>query len=315
MSARRVVIVGAGPAGLSAAIASAKAGLEVLVIDERSKPGGRLRYDGGGSVSLGALLSDCAALGVRIRSNAVAWGVFPGWQIATETPNGPEIVESETLILATGSTDRALAFEGNTLPGVMGGIGLRRLIREYGVLPGQRMLVLGDGPDAAATASAVRELGGEIVRLVAEDEARSAVVRGTGGVERVSLAGHDYPVDIVAVAVGRQPELLLATMAEAELAWRPKPGDWVPLRDWAGMSTRPGLFVAGDAAGVDNVEIAALDGVFAAQGAAALLGAVDATAVADAAARVEALRPDRFSQVVGASMYEQPWHDAFEVQS
>jgi NADPH-dependent 2,4-dienoyl-CoA reductase/sulfur reductase-like enzyme len=298
---------------LSAAVAAAEDGLRVTVVDERPAPGGRLRYDLPGRNSLEWYLSTCASLGVELRASTVAWGIFPGWKLALETPAGPDVIESDTVILATGSTDRALAFEGNTLPGVITGIGLRRLIREFGVLPGKRVLILGDGPDAAATAHAVRSAGGQVIMLVTEDEARTIAVSGSAGVELVTIGGKNYEVDIVAVAVGRQPDILLATMAELEMVWAPDLGGWAPLHHLNGDGGRPGLYLAGDAAGVDNVEICEMEGAMAASILAGRLGLIDPAVGARLRAELTVLRPARLAAYAAEPTYQQPWPVPLEV--
>lgn len=313
MSAPGVVIVGAGPAGLSAAVTAAEAGLRVTVIDERPAPGGRLRYDLPGRHSLDWYLSKCASLGVELRSSTVVWGLFPGWTLAIETPAGPEVIESDSVILATGSTDRALAFDGNTLPGVIASIGLRRLIGEFGVLPGKRVLILGDGPDAAITAHVVRNAGGRVLMLVTEDDARSIVVSGSSGVERVSIGDKSYEVDIVAVAVGRQPDILLATMAELEMVWASDLGGWVPLHHLNGDGGSPGLYLAGDSAGIDNVETCELEGAMVASILAGRVGALDPAIGAELRAELTRMRPERMAAYDSGPTYEQPWRVPLEV--
>ncbi len=314
MSASGVVIVGAGPAGLSAAMTAAKAGLQVTVVDERGRPGGRLRYDQPGSRELADCLAECQRLDVEIRSRTVAWGLFPGWRLALETPNGPDEIETDHLILATGATDRALAFEGNTLPGVITGTALRRLIGEFGVLPGQRFVVLGDGQDAAVTAHAVRQAGGQIVTLVSEADARSIVVEGDGGVERVILKDGPHPVDIVAIAVGRQPDVQLATMGGCELVWKRQSGGWIP-RQFETDAALAGLYIAGDAAGADTIAICELDGAFAATRLAADVGLVDAEAVRASAGAIAQRRPERMEFLGAERLYRQPWQQPIEVNA
>lgn len=311
MSNPAVVIVGAGPAGLSAAVTVAAAGIRVTVVDERPIPGGRLRYDHAESTSLSLLLSECNRLGVEIRSRTVAWGLFPGWSVALETPDGAEVLETDHLILAPGALDRGLAFDGNTLPGVMTGSGLRRLIGEFGVLPGKRVLVMGDGPDGAATANAVQAAGGRVIALVPEDEARSLSVEGAGGVERVFMAGKEMPVDIVAVAIGRQPDVQLASMSEQTLSWVPERGGWIVRADDG--SSAGSLFVAGDAAGVDTVDICALDGAYAAARLANLLGLIPDSDVSAIAARIHEHRPLRLKDTESAPAHRQPWLVPLEV--
>ncbi len=315
MSAPSVVIVGGGPAGLSAAVAAAQAGMAVTVIDERPHPGGRLRFDRCETADLAGLLAACQQQDISIRSSTIAWGLFPGWKIPLETPHGAEVLESEYVILATGSIDRGLAFDGNGLPGVMTGSGLRRVIGEFGVLPGKRVFVLGDGPDGAATAHAVRTAGGSIVALVSEDDARSISVQGENGVERVVMNGREYPADIVAVAVGRQPDVQLATMGGHSLVWMPGKGGWSPHQHAEEMHIPTGLFVAGDAAGCDNVDICALDGAYTASRLAASLGLISDDDVAAIAAQLIERRPDRMDYLGTEPLHRQPWQVPLEVNS
>lgn len=307
MSAPSVVIVGGGPAGLSAAVTAASVGMRVTVVDERPNPGGRLRYDRAESTDLATLLAQCAELGVEIRSNTTAWGLFPGWRIPLETPQGAAMLESEHVILTPGSIDRGLAFDGNGLPGVMTGSGIRRLIGEFGVLPGQRFVILGDGPDGAATAHAIRTGGGQVVILIPEAQARAISAQGTGGVERVIVEGKEYPADIVAVAVGRQPDLQLATMAGQSMVWTPEKGGWSPHLYGAEEHVPTGLSVAGDAAGVDTVDICALDGAYAAARLAHGLGMIADDEVAAIATQIIERRPHRMDYLGSEPLHRQPW--------
>lgn len=313
MSVPSVVIVGAGPAGLSAALTAAAAGLMVTVVDERTHPGGRLRYDRAESTTLPELLAECERLPVELRLGTIAWGLFPGWRIPLETPTGAEVLESEYVILAPGSIDRGLAFDGNTLPGVMTGSALRRLIGEYGVLPGQRVLILGDGPDGAATAHAVRTAGGRVIALIPEADARSISVQGNGGVERAEIGGKELAVDIVAVAVGRQPDLQLATMGGQTLVWVPDKGGWSPHHLGGAEHVPAGLYVAGDAAGPDTVDICALDGSYAAARLARSLDLIPEGDVAAIAARILERRPNRLDYLGSEPLHRQPWLVPLEV--
>lgn len=313
MSKPNVTIVGAGPAGLSAAVTAAGVGLAVTVIDERPQPGGRLRFDHAESTNLASLLADCDRLGVAMRSNSVAWGIFPGWRVPLESPTGSEVMESDHVILATGSTDRGLSFDGNTLPGVMSGSGLRRLIGEYGVLPGKRVVILGDGSDGAQTAHVARSAGARVATIIAEADARSISVQGTGGVERVLFAGEEIPADIVAVAVGREPDLQLATMAGVALAWAPAKGGWAPRGNEHGGDQPAGLWVAGDAAGVDTVDVCALDGAYVAARLAHSLGAMSESSVAALEVQLNERRPRRFEILASDPIHRQPWRVPLEV--
>lgn len=312
MSDHSVAVVGSGPAGLAAAITAAGYGLAVTVYDERAHPGGRLRFDQPGRGRLGALVNECERLGVTIQCGSIVWGIFPGWTLSIETAGGPTVVDAGQVVLATGSTDRSLTFEGSTRPGVMTGSGLRRLIGEYGVLPGRRVLILGDGPDAAMTAHAVREAGGQVIGLLDETAARSIVVEGVSGVESVTVDGRKQPVDIVAIAVGRQPDVQLAAMAGIELIWNPDLGGWAAPTGLDAVDSS-GPIVAGDAAGVDTIDICELDGALAGTIVAARLGAASRADVEAAAAAIASVRPSRLGGQEPVEIYRQPWQVPLEV--
>ncbi|MCA9860647.1 MAG: hypothetical protein KC438_13040, partial [Thermomicrobiales bacterium] len=204
-------------------------------------------------------------------------------------------------------------FDGNALPGVMTGSGLRRLIGEFGVLPGKRVLILGDGPDGAVTAHAVRGAGGQIVALVSEDDARSISVRGGGGVERVLMNGKESSVDIVAVAVGREPDLQLATMAGHSLVWMPAKGGWAPHQHGEEHHVPAGLVVAGDAAGVDSVDVCALDGAYAAARLVRSLGRMSDDEVGRIAGQIAERQPNRTRYLGSEPIHRQPWQVPIEV--
>ena len=116
-----ILVVGAGPAGLSAAIAAASAGANVLLVDENEEPGGQLDYritDEARSLRA-RLLAELATSSARVESRAVAWSVFVNGGAAISNDGVSSLVGFDRLILATGSTDRNASFSGGTLPGVL----------------------------------------------------------------------------------------------------------------------------------------------------------------------------------------------------
>ena len=139
-----------GPAGLSAAIAAAAAGAQVVVLDERSAPGGQyLKPLAPGHANAApdaqfrrgdALCAAAArAAGVRIETGATAWGAF-----ASPTRSRPWLAASaityrpRRLILAPGAHERPVPLPGWTLPGVMTTGALQTLVRTQRVLPGRQ---------------------------------------------------------------------------------------------------------------------------------------------------------------------------------
>ena len=155
-----VLVVGAGPAGLSAAIAAAEAGAGVVVLDERDAPGGQFHKPLAPSHANtepdaqhreGAeLRARAEAAGVEIATNAVVWGAFPhataAAEIAALVGGQATVFTPRRLVLAPGAYERPMALPGWTLPGVLTTGGLQTLARAQRVVPGQPVLIAGNGP-------------------------------------------------------------------------------------------------------------------------------------------------------------------------
>ncbi len=177
-----VVVVGAGPAGLSAAQTLAEKGLEVLVLDGNSRPGGQYNMQPLGADSVfaqsaqvmqgKAAIERATATGVKILSETEVWGAFPGFLLHAQDPDGAVCVEAKAVIAATGGHDRVCAFPGWTLPGVMTPGAGQRLAKTTGIPPGGRTLLAGSGPFLLPVAGSILKAGGTLVEVV---EAQSSL--------------------------------------------------------------------------------------------------------------------------------------------
>ena len=151
-----VLVVGGGPAGLSAAIAAAEAGAQVVLLDERAAPGGQYAKPLAPSHAtdapdppfrLGiALRHRAAQAGVRIETDAPVWAAFAPDEIGALLRGRAVLFRPRRLILATGAHERPVPLPGWTLPGVMTTGGLQGLVRAHRVCPGERVLIAGSGP-------------------------------------------------------------------------------------------------------------------------------------------------------------------------
>jgi glycine/D-amino acid oxidase-like deaminating enzyme len=151
-----VLVVGAGVAGLSAAIAAGRAGAAVVVLDERHEPGGQYAKPLAPShvnakpdkqFRLGVdLRAQAIQANVRIETDALVWGAFAPDEIAALVNGKSVTYRPRRLILATGAHEAPVPIPGWTLPGVMTTGGLQALARTQRVLPGQRVLIAGNGP-------------------------------------------------------------------------------------------------------------------------------------------------------------------------
>ncbi len=180
MIEKELVIIGAGPAGLSAAIEASKANVDVLLIEENQKAGGQLfkqihkffgssaHYSGVRGIDIGKeLIQKCEDLGVEIWLDSVVIGVFLNKQIAVEK-KGKELktIRAKKIIIATGASEKVINFEGWTLPGVMGAGAAQTMTNVHRVLPGKKVLMIGTGNVGLIVSYQLIQAGAEIVGLV-----------------------------------------------------------------------------------------------------------------------------------------------------
>ena len=182
-----LLIVGAGPAGIAAALTAAASGARVMLCDEQALPGGSLRT--GTSARIGgqdaadwlreSVQKLTAAPNVTLLTRTTAFGYLPhnmvalserlSDHLATPPPGKPRErlwqVCARQVILATGAIERPLVFPGNDRPGVMLAGAARSFLNRYGVLPGARVVVLTAHDDAYQTAIDLKAAGVQIAAL------------------------------------------------------------------------------------------------------------------------------------------------------
>lgn len=164
-----VLIVGAGPAGMAAALAAAPSGASIAVIDDNPAPGGQIWRDGPqvtlprGARRQRQALTDAANIDLY---NGVRVIAAPGGKrLLLEDARQGHLVGYDTLILCTGARELLLPFPGWTLPGVTGAGGLQALIKGGVPVSEQRLVIAGSGPLLLACAATARHAGARLLRI------------------------------------------------------------------------------------------------------------------------------------------------------
>lgn len=142
-----VLVIGAGPAGLSAAIAAAERGARVVVVDENPRPGGSLTYQWAGDTDARELhhqlLERAEGLpNLDIRTSTVAAGYYADHWIALVDEERLTKMRARSVVIATGCFEQPAIFGNNDLPGVMLASAAQRLIYRYAVRPFEQAVVL-----------------------------------------------------------------------------------------------------------------------------------------------------------------------------
>ena len=217
-----VAVVGAGPAGLAAAVAAAEAGASVVVVDAAAQPGGQYwrhrpesvvpEPDGRGHHDWSVYLDLRSRFDTARSRGMIAY--LPGRSVwmAQRTDEGfvlrttPTVsktaagvaangdVVAERLVLCTGGYDRQLPVPGWDLPGVMAAGGLQAFVKANGALPGRRFVIAGTGPFLLPVAAGIAEAGGTVLAVL-EASALSAWLphfKAAAGVPEKALEGVGY---------------------------------------------------------------------------------------------------------------------------
>jgi thioredoxin reductase/bacterioferritin-associated ferredoxin len=186
MSAPSIMIVGAGPAGMAAAIEAARAGLTVHVYDENASPGGQVYRQprepmqtliGGREAARGKrLLHELREAGsqVILHAGALVWGAFENRRLVVWENERSERMTPDAVVLAAGGYERPVPLPGWTLPGVFTAGAMQVLVKTQGVLPGQRILVAGTGPLLAVVAGQLARAGAHVIAVLEAASFRGA---------------------------------------------------------------------------------------------------------------------------------------------
>lgn len=229
-----LIVVGAGPSGLSAAIEAAKRGLKVVVFDENEKPGGQLfkqihKFFGSkehkakirGFVIGEQLLKEADELGVEVVLNATVIGLYQDKEITVRIGESVYHYKGDTVIVATGAAENMVTFPGWTLPGVIGAGAAQTMMNLHGVKPGNKVLMLGSGNVGLVVSFQLLQCGCDVVALV---DAAPRV--GGYGVHAAKVARTGVPFYLSHTIVKAEGEECVTgvTIAEVDSSFKFIPG-------------------------------------------------------------------------------------------
>ncbi len=321
-----LAVIGAGPAGMEAAITASESGVKTIIVDHYPQAGGQY-YKPLPSTFLAArknkteregdfLANLLEGLPVTRVYNTLTWGIFKeesgeGWLVALYGPQAPKFIHARILVLANGAYDTPVAFPGWTLPGVITCGAALTMLKSQRVAPAKRAMVTGTGPLLLSVAAHLVEAGVEVTgvcesnrlfprglfygptmlgqwnRLTEGAQFLSTMVRGkapykmgwsvveargTDHVKEVLIARVDkngvpvpgteqaVEVDTVVCGFSLTPNTGLARMIGCQFEYRPEKGGWIPVRDKTMRTSLPGVYMAGDGAGIGGAENARLEG-------------------------------------------------------
>lgn len=324
-----ILVVGGGPAGLSAAAFAGGLGFDVTVLDENARPGGQYYRQsrlagslpeavvGSSQVAGRRLLEELDPARVRICCNVTVWGTDGSRTLLYTQDGRNDRIAAKTIILATGAHERVIPFPGWTLPGVMTAGAAQTLLKAQAILPGNNIVIAGSGPFLYPVATQLAAAGGRIEAVCELNRSRlwplrvrhpyrhlavyrealaylakmrrhglsieygSTVVEahGDSALSEVTIAHFDRHMverpgtrrrvmaDTLLTSFGFVPNTQIARLLGCGLRWDETQKTHFVQADERLRSSVPGIYVAGEIAGIGGHRVARAEGIIAAAGA------------------------------------------------
>jgi sarcosine oxidase subunit alpha len=184
-----VLVIGAGPSGLAAAIAAAEAGARVVAVDENARPGGSGFYQLGNDerqrLAMQQLLRRAESnSNLQLMRATCAAGYYPDFWVPLVDGDKLTKMRSKAVVVASGAFEQPAVFRNNDLPGVMLASAAQRLIYRYAVQPMRRAVVLTGNADGYRAALDLLAAGVQVAAVVdlraGADDATLGLLRQRG---------------------------------------------------------------------------------------------------------------------------------------
>lgn len=231
---------------------------------------------------------------ITIHTNATVLGIYPDRVVTVMKDEQYYKYQAEVIIVATGAMEKVLAFENNDLPGIYGAGAVQTLMNVYGVYPGRKIVMVGSGNIGLIVSYQLMQAGVEVVAVI---EAQNTIggykvhasklrrlgvpiltqktvtkAFGTDALEAIQIVSLDdqwNPIpqteaiiacDALCISVGLSPMHQLLSMASVAMKYIPELGGNVPLASETNETSVSGLFVCGDAYGIEEASSAIVEG-------------------------------------------------------
>lgn len=308
-----LLIVGAGPAGMNAAITADKAGARVILADESFSLGGQLKQQSQhftrlprnvekdrGTALGDDLIKQLEATKVKVLEKHTMIGSYLNENIGVTDGEKTFEIQSHKNIIAPGAAEEAKVFPGWTMPGVMTAGAAQILINRERVLPGKHAIMIGSDDFSLEVTRQLQACGVTIKAIVEEkehilssnSELRGDVkdvpvylnsliesVTGKGEVEQVVIRTPDWlqevDADLICVSNGFTPIIEPFEILNCNLVYYKELGGWLPEYNANFQTSNPSCYIAGNAAGITSIGPILLTGEIAAVGALEELGFIE----------------------------------------
>lgn len=304
-----LVIIGGGPAGLSTAKIAAESGLSSLIVERDFKLGGQLvkqthmffgsekQYAKTRGIDIAKILVDDVLKYpemIEVMTDTTVVGLYKDKVISLLHEEKYIKVQAKAIVIATGASEKVLAFPNNDLPGIYGAGAVQTLMNVNGVLPGTDVVMVGSGNiglivsyqlmqagvNVKCVIEASSEIGGykvhasKLKRLGVDILTSHSIKRanGTEFLESVDIIELDknwnhiegtektIEVDALCISVGLSPLSNLLSMIDVKMKYVSSLGGLVPYIDKHHETSVKNVYVAGDVCGVEEASSAIVEG-------------------------------------------------------